>query len=223
MWAGSRKPTSRRAVLAAVVLLALTIRGVGRASPPSNGTDPDRLSQIDHRARSSANVGFLNGGWRDALALIGSAGFALTAVGVWLAYRQMQRTTNANQAATSAALKALDEGRKQYNRYVIAQASRLLSEIRVYVKRAEWDIAGLRLSDLADLMVQVAGDDPEWGTMAERLHGMEGTFDRLQREDLPFSESLKGKWHKLQRELRTKIAQNYGPFPVEEQEHDDDR
>ena len=169
-----------------------------------------------------ANDGFLDSGWRDSLALIGVIGVILTALGVWFAYRQMKKTTSANEAATLAAVQALTESRRQYNRYVVGQASRILSEIRGHVRRQEWEVAGIRLIDLADLTVQVAGDDPEWRLITEKLHTMESTFDRLHRREIGFTPGLRRKWDEAHRELRTKIAANYGPFPVAEGDPDDD-
>ncbi len=169
----------------------------------------------DGGAVVESSDGYLSLFWQDTLTIIGGAGFVLTAIGVWIACLQMARTTTANQAATKAAVNALAEGRDQYNRYVIAQASRLASEARLYVKKQEWSIAAIRLSDLADLLLQVAGDDTSWANMAKRLHAMEGSFDRIQIGEITYSDGLKGKWRKLQRELRLKIGENFGPYGAE--------
>lgn len=154
----------------------------------------------------------MNDFWKDALSIVSAAGFILTAIGVWLAWLQMRHTTSAAQAASQAAISAIEESRSQYNRYVIAQAYRLLTETRVYLKNNSWDAAAMRLGDLADLLIQVAGDDTIWAELAGRIQTMENTFERVHRGESSFSESLKGKWYKLDRELRTKIAENLKPF-----------
>lgn len=164
---------------------------------------------------------FLSPFGQDIIAVSGVAGFVLTAIGVFLAWRQMRMTTSAAQAATEAAVAALDESRAQYNRYVISQASRILTEVGVYVKISAWDKAGLRVSDLAELLLQVAGDDSVWSELASRLQRMEKIFDRVEKGNAQFTPSVEGKWHKMERELRMEIAEHYGPFSIDpSQKHD---
>jgi len=149
---------------------------------------------------------------QNTLAIVGAGGVALTAIGVWLAWRQMRRTASAAKAASDAAVAALTESRSQYNRYVITQSSRLLTEARVYIKNESWDAAAMRLSDLADLLLRIAGDAQVWFELAGRLQAMEKSFDRIHQNESTYSGSLKGKWHKLDRELGIRIAGNLTPF-----------
>jgi len=160
---------------------------------------------------------FLTGFWRDLFTVFSVVGFLLTAIGVWLALKQMRRTTTAAEAA----IVALNESKERYNRYVIAQSFRLLTETRVYVKNERWDTAAMRLGDVAELLIQVAETDPIWADFANRLHSIEKSFEKLERKESSISDSLRGKWHKLERELRTKIAENFGPFPDENVVSDD--
>lgn len=146
---------------------------------------------------------------QDTLTIVGACGFVLTAIGVWLAWLQMRRTTSAAEAASQTAVAALTESRDQYNRYIITHSSRLLTETRVYIKNESWYAAAMRLGDLADLLLQVAGNEPVWSELAGRLQTMEKSFDRIHRNESTFSESLKGKWHKLDRELRTQIEVSF--------------
>ena len=98
--------------------------------------------------------GFLSNGWRDWLAVTGVVGVVLTALGVWwswesvrLAARQLQRTTAANEAATAAAIRALEASRKQYDKHLLTQMQTLLEAAKNYVEAEKWDSASLRLGD----------------------------------------------------------------------------
>lgn len=161
------------------------------------------------------NGPFLDDFWRDILAVLGGLGVVFTAIGVWLAWRQMRQTTSAAKAASEAAINALNESRSQYNRFVITQISRHLAEARTHLKSDGYGVAAMRLSDIADLMLQIAGGDESWSEMAQRLQAMEQSFDRVHRSEVPFSRSLRGKWQKLDREVNAKIANSLTPFTDE--------
>lgn len=167
---------------------------------------------------ASENIGFLSRKVEQALALVGAGGVVLTAIGVFLAWWQIRKTASASVAATRAAVDALNDLRGQYNDYMIRQASRILNETRVYVHELRWSAAVIRLNDLADLFMQVSGDDQEWKDIALRLHSMETSIERIAKAEGTFTKSLEGKWRKLQRDIRVKIAVNDSPFPVNQQE-----
>lgn len=153
--------------------------------------------------------GFLSDFGRDLLGVIGFAGVLLTGVGLWLTWIQLRRTAS----AATAAVEALKESRQRYNRYVVAQASRLLSESKVHTKQLRWSLASARLSDIADLLLQVGSDGSDWSHFAERLQEMERAFDKL--EDGKSISPMSGKWNSLLRDLRAKLGERFGPFPLE--------
>jgi len=150
---------------------------------------------------------YLQGGWRDTLTIIGALAILLAAWQLW-------RTVSASRAA----IKSLDQSRQQYNKYVIAQASRLLSDATFCARKRDWSLAALRLGDLGDLLLQIAHDDESWGTLAVRLHKMESTFSRLAAQEVHNTPSLEGKWLALQRAVRKKIAEQVGPFNTHNEE-----
>ena len=161
---------------------------------------------------------YLNSFLRDALAILGGVGLPLTALGVWLAYWQLRKTASAADAASKAAVSAFNDSRREYNRYVIAQSLRLLTEARLHVNYEAWKAAGMRLNDMAQLLLGVAGH--EWPGFASRLLEMEKYFERLDRREIKFTKGQREKWDKLERELSTRIAESFGPFPNDEAESD---
>lgn len=168
------------------------------------------------------SAGFVTEFWRDVLALIGAVGVVLTAVGLLIAFFQLRKTVSAGEAATRAAVDALNRSCRQYNHYVIAQSSQHLNEASVHVENHSWRSAAIRLGDVADLLLQVTDGDGDWSKFAERLHGMRCTFDKMGdcgEENL--SASMRGKWQKLYRELSTKIVKSLTPFQDTRMEKDD--
>ena len=185
--------------------LIATVLIPSAAMSASNLATPDDTEQ-------SEGAGFLSDSWADTFAVISVVGVLLTAFGVFVAIRQMGRTVDANEAATDAAIGMLEENRSQYNKYVLAQARRLITEAKSSVKHREWSVAAMRLEDLGDLILQIASTDDSWGDLTERLYAMEGSFDRLDKDEITFTTSLAGKWLKLCSELRVKIGEQVGPF-----------
>jgi hypothetical protein len=158
-------------------------------------------------------AGLLNDAARDVIAIFGVAGVVLTAIGVFLAWLQMKKTVSANEAATRAALDAMAESRLNYYRYVVSQMSRLLSEAIACVNGAEWQVAAVRLRDLADLMTETGSGDDEWKILAVEVHNMEQTLTRIGRGEIQYKGFMR-KWHRLQQALRTRITADLVPFPI---------
>ena len=159
-------------------------------------------------------AGLLDDITRDVIAILGAIGVVLTAIGVLLAWWQMRMTTSANQAATKAALQAMDESRASYYRHVVGQMSRMLSEAIICVNGEQWQLAAVRLRDLADLMTETSGRDDEWMKLALDLHTIEQALTRIGRNEIQYTQRLANKWHKLQQTLRTRITADLIPFPV---------
>jgi cell division protein FtsL len=165
-------------------------------------------------------AGLLDDTSRDVIAILGAVGVVLTAIGVLLAWWQMRKTTSANQAATKAALAAVNESRASYHRHVVAQMSRLLSESIVCMNGERWELAAMRLRDLADLITETSSGDDEWMNLASDVHTMEHALTRISRGEIQYSRSLATKWHKLHQTLRTHITADLIPFPGSNEEGD---
>ena len=154
----------------------------------------------------------LNDFWRDALSILGVIGFVLTAAGVWLAYVQMRRTATAAEAATDAAIESLRESEARYNKSTFAQCARLLADARELVRIERWDRAATRLGDLAELLLQLAETSDQWSGYVKRLYFLENALGRVFTEVTTFSTGTRGKWEKLDTELRTLFAERLKPF-----------
>jgi hypothetical protein len=170
--------------------------------------------------------GFLSNGWRDVVAIVGVVGFLLTALGVLLARRslelaaqQLERTRTANEAATTAAIQALEQSREQYDRHLLNQAHTHLESAKIHVVALQWALAAMRLSLLAETLTHLSVADDRWGIYAERSRKMEDTFNRIAARDIQFTNGLKVKWRTLRDELSAAIAENSTPFARTDQEH----
>lgn len=152
----------------------------------------------------------------DLIAIVSVFGFALTVIGVWLTWYQMRKATSATQAASNAAVAALAESRGQYNRFLITQLHRLLSEARIYVDCKNWDAAAIRLGDIVELLLHVANTEPLWSESARNFQAMQLTFQRISQQELNFTKALASKWNRLDRSMRETITCNLRPFKIEE-------
>ena len=162
--------------------------------------------------RHIAESGLLNNTWRDMLALIGVVGFVLTAIGVWLAWAQMRRTATAAKAATDAAIAAFDESRARYNQQTTGHIVALLDEMKVNIRMENWSLAIVRVGDITKLILGLTHGNRLWVDFAKRLQTTETSFGRIARKRIMFSDHLSGKWNKLDHEIRTQIALQYGLF-----------
>jgi len=96
--------------------------------------------------------GFLNEGWRDALAV---AALSLTIVGFVAAISQIMRVATSAQAALEATTSAREELSRNLRLADASSAVRLIGEIKALVTSEQLDAARLRLSDLLELLVQI--------------------------------------------------------------------
>jgi hypothetical protein len=179
------------------------------------------VSAIIIVADSQLATGFLDDRWRDGLAIVGAVGVLLTLVGVIVAIWQLYKTQSATAAATTAALDAINDSKKRYETYVLAQANRLLSEAKRLVQSEQWQLAVIRLDDMAENVMQFATADSQWADMAETLRQFSVQFERVANEDLK-PDRVRRKWHKEQPKLSHKLGQHHGPFLSVQQEPNDD-
>ncbi|MCI0642500.1 MAG: hypothetical protein L0Y72_16790 [Gemmataceae bacterium] len=102
--------------------------------------------------------GWLNDWWRDALSVFG---VTLTIGGLLLAIWQIRRAVNAAEAAKLAAENALFESRKSFLRFVSALAHRFVNEINVHIENSTWQVASVRMDDLASQLMQLTHTEQE--------------------------------------------------------------
>lgn len=168
--------------------------------------------------------GFLPNFLRDVLAVVGVIGVVATLIALGLAWHQVQQATlqskhatSVAKAATDAAVAALSESRKKYNRHIISRANKMVSQASVYVNESNWTCASLRLNDIHDNLTEIAVDDTEWQSLASRLQKMETAFSNLPAGS-DCSKPTKSKWIILKTDLQTKINKFNSPFALPEQE-----
>jgi hypothetical protein len=166
-------------------------------------------------------AGLLNDTARDVIAILGAVGVVLTAIGVFLTWLQIKKTISANEAATRAALDSIGESRVSYHRHVLSQMSRLFSESIVCVNGEQWQLAAVRLRDLADLMTETATNDDQWMKLAIDVQSMEQSLTRIGKGEIQYTKGLRGKWHKLQQTIRTRITADLIPFPLPKEANDE--
>jgi len=172
-------------------------------------------------APQEPDAGFLCDTGRDWLTIVNTVGVVITTLGfiggvisICIARKQLIKTATANQAATEAALKQLNESRDRYRSHVIVQVNGLFQDAKRYVELEQWSNVVLRLGDLAGWIQQSSYNDAELNDLGDRLSTMATTFSRIQRSDLSFSDSLSRKWDALCKNLSVKIGQLSAPFPV---------
>jgi hypothetical protein len=161
----------------------------------------------------------LSESWRDIIAIASAVvtvvGFVLTVISLVYAIRQIWKTQSAANAAKEAALRALAESQRNYQRYALANALRLLAEAKIYVDGETWDKAMLRLSDLAEQASQLADSDRDWKTFAKELRIWEETSKNISRKGSRFDSK---KWGLFLLRLQDKIDSSHGPFKDIDQE-----
>jgi len=174
----------------------------------------------------TSDPGYLSNTVRDRIAIAGLVGTFATATGLVigfvalkLTYEQMKvatetarQATDAATAATNAAVAATKENIDSYNRYVISTIRGHLDTAKAFIIGNEWMLAGLRLTDVSGLLMQIE-DHPTWATFADRLREMSRQLTRVHDEKIQWA-GLEPKWHNLQSELSSEIEKLFRPFPA---------
>lgn len=151
---------------------------------------------------------FLDGFWRDSIAVFGSAGVLLTAIGLFLGWRQLKKTATSAEAALEASKKSIE----RHNKFLAQISHRLITDSKTHARNDSFGIAAEKLNELADLLLQIENPKINWSPFVERVSGMEESFHRIDKGKITFSDSLRGKWNKLATELRSAIASTIDPF-----------
>jgi hypothetical protein len=154
--------------------------------------------------------------WGESITLVG---FVATLLSLYYAIRQVRDAKSAAEAARSAAQEALVKSQQNYLRYVAANSHRYVNEVIIHVDHQAWQLATLRLSDLADQISQLASDDAEWKTFSDALRTWATTTKRLHTEDL--KRFARSKWEEFLLRLQAKIDSYYGPFRSTQKEDSD--
>lgn len=105
-------------------------------------------------------AGFLNDTWRDLISLIAVAGVVITVVALVVAINQLVRTRGSAEAARKAALSARDSLSFNIRLSDLTSANRRVSEIRNLLLAEQYRLAGMLLSDLRALIVQIDATRP---------------------------------------------------------------
>lgn len=151
----------------------------------------------------------------DALAIFGAVGTAATLVGLFLTYRQSRDAATAAEAAERAAKEALEADKSQFKRYMVSNAHRYINEAKIFVQKADWHMAAVRMSDLADHAAQVSStltQDTGWDGMATELREWEAAFRRISASEISYSRNLQKKWHEFVSRTSESIDRFYGPY-----------
>jgi hypothetical protein len=149
-------------------------------------------------------IPLLSESWRDIISL---GSLVVTVVGFVLAFWQIRKTKSAADAARDAAIRAYDENRGLYRRFVLSCATRFLVEARFYADSEHWDRASLRLRDVGDQVSQLLDADPDWQDLLAELRRLDAALGAN-----PKPKFTGKRWVTLIERLQAKIDSHHGPF-----------
>ena len=156
--------------------------------------------------------------WRDLVSLFG---FVATLAGLWYAIRQIRLTKTAAVAAKEAALRAVEGSKSDFQRYAVANAQRFFHEAIIQVDIKAWDMASIRLHDLADQIAQLAKVDPEsrqlWQALTETAREQATTMKRVAGNEI---KPQHRKWEAFKANVRRQFDVAHGPFGRLDQEEE---
>ncbi len=155
--------------------------------------------------------------WRDLIAL---ASAVLTVAGLVYAILQIRKTQSAAMAAKAAAEQARAESHRSFLAYAAANAHRFINETKLHVDHERWEMAAVRMNDLADQAARLVATDPEWTAFADELRKWAHTCTRHAAGEL--KKFAKPKWITFSVRLQARIDGHFGPFPEDRQEAGDD-
>src|SRR5439155_4912931 len=95
-----------------------------------------------------------------------------TIVGLAYAIVQIRKTKSAADAANDAAQQVAAASERNYRQHVAALAARLLIDAKASVEAKKWEVAAVRIGDLADQLAQLASTDSEWDALTAELRGV---------------------------------------------------
>lgn len=140
----------------------------------------------------------------------GVVGCAVGVIGFGYTIYQVRKVKAAAEAAEEAAAETLGEMRKTFRRYLAAAAHRYLAEARSCVENELWQLAALRVNDLADFLGQLpdpAGAAAQWPA---KLRAFGQVFAAKHRN--PKKPHSPRKWESLLKELHQLLDSVQAPF-----------
>ena len=149
---------------------------------------------------------FLNDFWRDIVSVVSAV---VTVVGFLVAYWQLRKTRSAALAAKDAAIRAVEESRGRFRKFILSNLFRFLTEARLHVNEKKWEMAAIRLGDVADQVSQLADVDHEWRPLLSEIRHWEETLRGRTSRGVRFAPR---KWADLLTRLQSKIDRDHGPF-----------
>ena len=160
-------------------------------------------------------TGFLPSFLIDVFTLFGVLGTAATLIGLWLTYEQLKRTTKVAEAARDAALLAEVKDRQQFAGFVVGSCHRLVNEAKIFVDASRWELAAIRVADLADSFVQLGRSADVSISSCEdsiaQLREWESTF-RKQSPGKSLNPNSAKKWTAFLVLIQSQIDKTHGPF-----------
>ena len=158
---------------------------------------------------------FLNDFWRDIWTVFGVVGTVATLFGLWVAIVQIRRTATAAEAARAAAERAEVEHRRALTRFVVATSHGLIREITHYVERQSWELASVKINDLADQIAifrrTTEASPPELLRLVAEFRGWSVEFARLRAGEIQWSRRFRSSWSKSLLALASQIDRHLGP------------
>lgn len=152
----------------------------------------------------------------DIATAFGVLGTIATLIGLWWTWWQVRETKRAAEAARDAALSTAAAARAEYARFVVSICHRFVAEAKIQVENANFALAAIRCSDLADQFAMIKQSTPDFlanlEPNIEKLRSWEATLGDIASSSNAMSPDRRRKWNKFLRELQVVIDQVHGPF-----------
>ena len=137
-------------------------------------------------------------------------GFLLTVIGLCYAIAQIRKTESAAQAAKKAALDAIQEARRGFQKFAVAFAHRFLNEVKIHLRNQHFDRAALRLDDLATHLAQLSSPEEKWLSLQKKVRVWANSCNQRAKDET--SEFAEKKLSDFLLKLESEIDRLFGPF-----------
>jgi hypothetical protein len=154
--------------------------------------------------------------FQEIISIVGAGGTILTVIGLAIAIIQLRRTKNSIAAATEASRSANEDSKSKYFEYIISNTRLLMRDLESATDDRNWARGALRATDLADHFAQivrvVSYTQNSDAKIISDMRDWSRTFQRLEREELRWEDSLEKKWSYQIRRCYAIVDSNFGPF-----------
>lgn len=150
----------------------------------------------------------LSPGWTDFFT---AGGFAVAVVGFAYTIYQVRKTKSAAEAAREAIREEQVHNRTAFQRYAASHANRLLALAIEYVDNESWEIAKIRVRDLAEYIAHLQTPSSDVTEIVEDLREHAHTLStkaRGAKRNFPVQ-----KWRRLVNRIQRLFDQALNPFP----------